>query len=196
MNGHESIMKEELKALVNAFLLGGRYGVKIRLPHALVMTFLFRKDLSIQDKIRVVARATASHSQNLAIFALVYKCVLFLQKFRRKQLGESPAGEPQYPVDAILGGAIGGYFIWGRYNAINYQINLYLFSRVVIGGISYAKQRGLLPTIRRKSKMDNVYPIFSSVVWGLVMYLFESDAPIHPSLKRSMEEIYKSGFLF
>ena len=194
IGGNSINMRDELNALLNALISGGRYGVKIRLPHAFVMTFLFRQDLSIQDKLKVIAKATSSHASNLALFAFVYKFVLFLQKFRRKQLGSTPAGEPQHAIDAIIGGALGGYFIWGRYSAVNYQINLYLFSRVIIGGILYAKQRGLLSFIENTRNDDNkgsAYPIFSSAVWGLVMYLFEKDAPLHPSLKRSMEEIYK-----
>ena len=39
------MVKDELKSIAAALIGGARYGAKIRLPHALVMTFLFRRDL-------------------------------------------------------------------------------------------------------------------------------------------------------
>ena len=58
---------------------GGKYGTKIRLPHAAVMTFLFRKETSVQEKLRIVMKLTFAHSRNLASFAAIYKVgVIFL----------------------------------------------------------------------------------------------------------------------
>ena len=71
---------EELTAVVSALINGAKYGVKIRLPHALVMTFLFRKDLSLKNKIRAVLRLVVEHASNLAAFATIYKFVLAILK--------------------------------------------------------------------------------------------------------------------
>ena len=64
---------DEIQAIIAALVGGVRYGTKIRLPHALVMTFLFRRDLSAQEKIRSIIRMTMLHASNLGLFAVVYK---------------------------------------------------------------------------------------------------------------------------
>jgi hypothetical protein len=38
---------DELLAICGALVGGARYGLKIRLPHALVMTFIFRKGTTL-----------------------------------------------------------------------------------------------------------------------------------------------------
>lgn len=63
----------ELRAIFNGLIGGGRYGMKIRLPHAAVMTLLFRKKTSFEDKIKIVLKSTYEHSRNLASFAVIYK---------------------------------------------------------------------------------------------------------------------------
>ena len=63
----------EIAAIVGAALSGAKYGVRIRLPHAAVMTFLFRRGLTNRDKLRIVLKATYEHSLNLASFAAAYK---------------------------------------------------------------------------------------------------------------------------
>ena len=50
------IMKDELHSILSAIVGGARYGVKIRLPHALVMTLLFRRDLSSKDKLKTILK--------------------------------------------------------------------------------------------------------------------------------------------
>ena len=62
----------ELATILGASLNGAKYGVKIRFPHAFVMTLLFRKG-SMHDKITIITKATWEHSRNLASFATVYK---------------------------------------------------------------------------------------------------------------------------
>ena len=65
---------------------GAKYGVKIRLPHALVMTFLFRKDLDVREKIRTILRLVAEHASNLAAFASIYKLMLAVLKCSSRSL--------------------------------------------------------------------------------------------------------------
>lgn len=64
---------DEVQAIVAAVVGGARYGVKIRIPHALVMTVLFRRDLTSKEKIRSVLKLTMEHASNLAMFAAIYK---------------------------------------------------------------------------------------------------------------------------
>ena len=64
---------EELHAVASALVGGARYGVKIRLPHALVMTMLFRKDLTSIEKIKSVLKLAFEHGYSLASFATIYK---------------------------------------------------------------------------------------------------------------------------
>lgn len=62
----------ELTAIIGASISGAKYGVKIRFPHALVMTLLFRKGTP-SEKLRIILQSTWEHSRNLASFATLYK---------------------------------------------------------------------------------------------------------------------------
>jgi len=62
----------ELSAIIDALVNGAKYGVKIRLPHAFIMTLLFRKGTA-NEKLKFILKATWEHSRNLASFAVVYK---------------------------------------------------------------------------------------------------------------------------
>jgi len=139
-----------------------------------------------------------------------------------------PAGHPERTYHSFLAGALGGYLVWGRYSSVNYQIVLYLSSRVAVAlyhklamvlrerrrrrntrrtGSGGTQQRGrgtvdsaaTLATTSggaRSSSSSSVYPWAAAVVWGLVMALFEeSPEVLHPSLKTSMDEIYRYSLL-
>jgi len=156
-------LADELQAVVSALVGGARYGVKIRLPHALVMTVLFRNDLTSKQKIRSVLKLAIEHASNLAAFASIYKIILAKLKWSSRYLREHQANEktlgkmflrlivdgplsdqiydlpapiagyPERPYHALIAGATGGYMIWGRYSSVNHQIILYLTSRVLVG---------------------------------------------------------------
>jgi peroxisomal membrane protein 4 len=64
---------DELHAIVAALVGGARYGIKIRLPHALIMTMLFRRDLTSRQKVESVLKLAYEHASNLGAFATVYK---------------------------------------------------------------------------------------------------------------------------
>ena len=199
-------LSQEVREILNAFVAGGTYGVKVRLPHAFVMTFLFRRDFGLSQKLRTILKMTATHSSNLAAFAFTYKTILFLLKFSRRtrecrmfSSGKMP-GIPERPFDSLVAGAFGGYFIWGKYSSVNYQIVLYLLSRTIVSGVQLLASRfsdeGLTACGQGARKWlvgrkTNAYPFFASLVWGFIMYLYESNAPLHPSLKKSMDEIYR-----
>jgi len=81
-----SFLLEELHAVVAALVGGARYGLKIRVPHAVVMTALFKRDLSAKQKLRQIIKVTGEHAANLAAFATVYKCMLSVLKYASRQL--------------------------------------------------------------------------------------------------------------
>jgi hypothetical protein len=110
-------------------------------------------------------------------------------------LPASMAGHPERPYHALVAGAVGGYFVWGRYSSVNHQIVLYLTSRVIVGLAKHTleKYRGVShhdsPSVLNHPR---TYPLLAASVWGLVMVLFEeSPHVLHKSLKQSMDEIYR-----
>lgn len=81
-----SFWYQECAAVLAATVAGARYGIKIRLPHALVMTFMFRRDLTTAAKLRVVYKAVAEHARSLGSFAFAYKaCLLLLKAWNRQE---------------------------------------------------------------------------------------------------------------
>lgn len=68
-----ALLLSELQAIVSSLIGGGKYGIKIRLPHAAVMTLLFRRNTRASEKFRIVLKSTFEHSRNLASFAAIYK---------------------------------------------------------------------------------------------------------------------------
>jgi len=151
------------------------YGAKIRFPHALVMTFLFGSG-SAQSKLEKIYEATYTHAKNLGTFVFVYKSLMALQKYVEGK---------EKSHHAFFAGLVGGYFVFGNYSNINYQIVLYLFSRIIIG---------LAKMITEKQKIqapNQSYPIFAAIVWGIVMWLFRYERhTLQQSLQASMEYLY------
>lgn len=219
------MVKEELTSIASALVGGARYGAKIRFPHAFVMTFLFRRDLTAQEKLKNILRLVYQHASSLAAFATIYKTVLALLKAAHRkfvQLGPSdvsaqsywkavgrsclqmivdgplpgetqilraahaPPGHPERIHHAFIAGAVGGYFVWGRYNSLNHQILLYLTSRVLVG--VWKRVRGQV----KGSASNKTFSLIAALTWAIVMALWEeSPEVLHPSLKKSMDEIYR-----
>ena len=118
------------------------------------------------------------------------------------------AGYPRYSHHSLIAGFVGGYTIWGRYSSINYQIVLYLTSRVMVAlfqrlttttivqqhqqqHVEEPKSLSTMLSCRQAIK-DRIYSLSAATIWGMVMFLFE-DSPecLHPSLRSSMDEIYR-----
>uniref|UniRef100_A0A7N5JN56 Peroxisomal membrane protein 4 n=1 Tax=Ailuropoda melanoleuca TaxID=9646 RepID=A0A7N5JN56_AILME len=99
-------------AMLKGFRNGAVYGAKIRAPHALVMTFLFRSG-SLQEKLRAILQATYTHSRNLACFVFTYKGLCALQAHVQ---GET------YQVHSFLAAFIGGLLVFGGNSNINSQV--------------------------------------------------------------------------
>ena len=109
-----------------------------------------------------------------------------------RKLIQSPPGIPERTQHAAIAGAVGGYVVWGKYSSINYQIVMYLTSRVLIGLTTLAREKKIPPFSWKICKFENAYPLGAAAVWGVVMALFESYPHVlHPSLRRSMDEIYR-----
>ncbi|XP_055291654.1 peroxisomal membrane protein 4 isoform X1 [Moschus berezovskii] len=155
------------------------YGVKIRAPHALVMTFLFRSG-SLREKLRAILQATYTHSWNLARFVFFYKGLCALQSHVQ--------GEP-YQAHSFVSAFIGGLLVFGNNSNINSQISMYLLSRVLFALCRLGVEKGFIP----KPKLDP-FPLFTGLVWGLVLWLFEYHrATLQPSLQSSMTYLYEDS---
>ena len=63
----------EIEAILAATISGAKYGFKIRFPHAFLMTFLFRRDISFEQKVETIVRLTWNHVYSLAKFVGIYK---------------------------------------------------------------------------------------------------------------------------
>lgn len=156
------------------------------------MLFLFHNG-TLREKLRGVVRLTFEHSKNLALFVGVYKAVLALLRQNELSLpGHSVSaivGKPARHWHAAVAGGVGGYLVWGRYSSVNFQIVMYLLSRVVISVARVLAAKGYAPFAQHK--FQHVYPLLAAGVWASVMWLFENEpATLHPSLRRSMEFLY------
>lgn len=104
----------------------------------------------------------------------------------------APPGLPEKPYHAFLAGTIGGYIVWGRYSGVNYQLILYLASRILVGCMTLASEKGIPPFSWKRLAFPKTYPFAAAAIWGTVMMLFEEYPQVlHPSLRRSMDEIYR-----
>lgn len=106
-----------LQAILRGIRNGAHYGAKIRAPHALVMTVLFRGG-SIRGMAEAIAKLTWEHSKNLAAFVGLYKTATFLLGKLDGDAGMGRPGRPMAGWHAAVAGALGGYLIWGRYSGV------------------------------------------------------------------------------
>ncbi|XP_006123385.3 peroxisomal membrane protein 4 isoform X1 [Pelodiscus sinensis] len=163
-------------AVLKGFRNGAVYGAKIRAPHALVMTFLFKSG-SLREKLKAIAQATYTHSRNLAYFVFTYKGLMALQ---------SRLQGKNFQLHSFLAACVGGWLVFGENNHINSQINMYLLSRILFGLSRLAVEKGYIP----EPKQDP-FPIFAAVTWGIVLWLFEYHRhTLQPSLQSSMTYLY------
>jgi hypothetical protein len=88
-----STLSRELHSIVSGLIGGAKYGVKIRLPHALLMTLLFKPNLSASQKLKKVLKLSLEHAVKLAAFASIYKVILASLKFISRHLRNSEDSE-------------------------------------------------------------------------------------------------------
>lgn len=69
------------------------------------------------------------------------------------------------------------------------QISMYLLSRVLFALCRLGVEEGYIP----KPRWDP-FPLFTGLVWGLVLWLFEYHRPtLQPSLQSSMTYLYQDS---
>jgi peroxisomal membrane protein 4 len=199
-----------LLAILKAGLHGIQYAFKIRLPHALMMTFLFSPNLSLRSKIGRILKLVVGHAKNLGGFALLYIALLEGAKLLQPHDGSTRAGRPLKPIHSAIAGSIGGYFVWGHFEQVNYQVIQYLLPRLLISYSQILARKGVWPFkafsfedgggssssdgAGGKWYKPGAYRILSMAVWAGVMYLYEHDSETMPGgLQASMDEIYGGG---
>ncbi|KAL7693200.1 putative peroxisomal membrane protein [Plasmopara halstedii] len=185
-------MQETLVAILRGIRNGSLYGTKVRAPHAMVMIFLFHNG-SFRKKIRDIVHLTFEHSKNLALFVGAYKSVLAALRVHQEYvIGQrvvTSVGKPGAHWHAAVAGGIGGYLVWGRYSGVNFQIIMYLMSRVLISSARALASKGYHPFAQHR--FMQVYPVLAIVIWATVMWLYENEPEsLHPSLLKSMQFIY------
>jgi peroxisomal membrane protein 4 len=185
-----------LLVLLRALRLGAAYGIRIRMPHALVMNVLYGRDKSVRGIVQRVLGITWEHGRNLASFAVIYKAVLVALRTVYSLLGmvdaSSPVGKPASPWHAAAAGALGAYLVWTPQSSVNLQILFYLVSRVLFALFRLLAQKGVQPFA--SLRFESVYPVLSVGVWSAVMWLYETHTDaLHPSLASSMHDIYRDS---
>jgi len=190
---------QPLLAVVKGARNGAVYGAKVRFPHALVMVFLFRSG-TVREKIRLVLKATRQHARNLAYFATVYKSMMLLIRYANPMNGGKEGA-----YDSFFAGLVGGYTVFGkgRQGSVNKQIVIFVFARVMLALARLSVQPAtansrfpplptqlLSPEIRKKIQA-NAWPVFASLTWAFIMFIFRWEAEsVQPSLRSSMKYIY------
>jgi len=180
------VLTHPLKGLAH----GLTYGTKIRAPHAFVMTFLFKSEMSLADKFKRIAKLTFLHARNLAAFVAIYKFIIAtLRLTSTSSAHKVPPGHPAKQWHALVAGGMGGWIVWSHYNAVNYQIVLYLISRIVVALVRVLARKRVLPFSNFSFKPT--YPWLAAGTWAVVMWLFEFHAEtLHGSLADSMRYLY------
>jgi len=127
-----------LRLLLLRILFGTRngalFGLKVRAPHALVLTALYGSG-GVGERARAILSATATHATTLAAFATLYKSLVAAQALleatvrRRHVVGMSGVGAAGGSRRALLAGALAGGVVFREPSSINKQIVLFLFSR-------------------------------------------------------------------
>lgn len=167
--------------------------MRIRLPHALVMTALFRSG-SLHKLLSGILGLTWEHAKRLGLFVAVYKGVLSLMRLARGHIGPTPTGQPAAPLDPAVAGGLAAYLVWygGAYHGVSYQIALYLLGRVLVAAARYAAAQGIPPFSYATFKGSG-YPALVVGTWAAVMWLYETEGArghLQHSLTASMRTLY------
>lgn len=170
--GHDSCVLASLRGFRN----GLEYAVRVRAAHCLVMILLYRRNHSLSSNFQFIYKAAKEHGLNLGGFVLLFKLVR-CQLQNRIGLSRGLA--------SFLSGATAGAVVWGRdRTAINYQVVLYLLSRITTGLVHHEVKKGSLPN-------RSAFQPMAAFVWAVVMYLFTVDPDsLQGSLRSSMEFLY------
>ncbi|EHB11301.1 Peroxisomal membrane protein 4 [Heterocephalus glaber] len=186
-------------AVLKGFRNGAVYGAKIRAPHALVMTFLFRSG-SLREKLWAILQATYTHSWNLARFVFTYKGLCALQAHMQGQTHQahSPALVACWCLERRTTSTVrncrrlcpwtyGCFRLW--HCTTLFPISMYLTSRILFALCRLGVEKGYIPEPRW-----DPFPLHTGVVWGIVLWLFEYHRhTLQPSLQSSMTYLYEDS---
>lgn len=172
--GHDSCILSALRGGRN----GVEYATRIRAAHCLVMILLYRRNHTLKSNFDFILKAVREHGLNLGGFVFLFK-LLRCAMLNHMQI---PLGAASF----ISGGVAGGV-VWGRSrSAINYQVVLYLLSRISVGTVHHQVHEGVLPDVQ-------AFRPLAALVWAAVMYLFTMDPKsLQGSLRSSMEFLYNN----
>jgi Tim17/Tim22/Tim23/Pmp24 family len=142
---------------------------------------------SFRDKALMIFKATRTHARNLGTFAFLYRLIMLA--LRHSPMPGSPSGK-EAGIDSLLAGLTAGYAVFGRgiQSSVNQQIVTYVFARVVLAlaKMAMTSESFLSPEAHQTVK-SAAWPLFASVSWGMVMWLFRwYPDMLQPSLKSSM----------
>ncbi|ADV23845.1 peroxisomal membrane protein 4 [Cryptococcus gattii Ru294] len=201
---HQHPANHDLLSVVKGARNGFVYGVKIRFPHALVMTFLFSHK-PWPAKIKGILAATRTHALNLCKFVTIYKLLLILQKKLN--------GGKERDLDTFVAGGLGGWWVFGERTPINEQIVLYVLSRSLLSLLPRLYSTAsppktpieplahpLPPLTSPQANPKPIPPaqlpfaILSALSWASVMYMFRHRGErIQPGMANSMRYLYRDS---
>lgn len=183
----------EILAILKAARNGAVYGAKVRFPHALVITFLFRSGTN-REKLTEIFKAVRAHASNLASYAIIYKIAMLCLKYMVLESGK----EGSY--DTFIAGLIGGYFVFGRrdkrgkVSPVSKQIVIFVFARAClsIAQVLNDPSTGIIESQQLSDKISHhAWPIFAALTWGSIMWLFRwYPKTVQTGLRSSMDYIY------
>lgn len=188
------------------------YGGKLRFSHALVINLLYRSG-PLKPRLQQVFKATRSHAEVLAAFAIIYKSSLNVL------LNEKIMGSERLGLVKFIAGCFGSWIVYsqhfGYFNpGITHQITLYCFSRVLIASgkilldhylnctkptlrlangesISFTKLSSQQQKKLKSSVYNKTWKYFAVLTWGLVMFIYDYQPQyLQSSLRHSMAYIY------
>ena len=159
------------------FRNGVYYGGRLRFLHSLIMAILFKKG-TFKELLTNICELTFEHAKNLGLFVFFYKVmVCFLNALRGK-------GSKYH---SLIAGSSVGYVVFRKKTTVNNQIILYLMGRMLVGAGEKLVKQEIIPKMK-------YYPIFVSLIWGVIMFLFEDDKKnLSPSLGSTMTFLYRES---
>ncbi|KAL9657425.1 hypothetical protein ABK040_016695 [Willaertia magna] len=180
---------EGLKSVFRGYRNGIMTGTKIRIPYilqSLIYAVLFRTP-SEYRKVRFVIKQMFHHAMNLGSFVGMYK---FICLICRKTLNIRNG------IDSLIAGFIGGALCFGDSKGIsgnvNNQIVLYLFARVIDGGLKALADKGFVPRIMDISTPTG-FRLFAGLSLALVLYLTDYETSLKPGFMTTMDYLYKDS---
>ena len=158
--------------LVKGFMNGVTYGSKVRAPHSLVMTLLFKRD-TLPKMLEQILTLTLQHAIRLGCFAGLFR-------FGRSLIHYNGIKE-------LLPGFVFGSLCFGDH-FLSQQVVMYLLSRNIYGITTTITEKYNLNWFGNQNQR-----VVAGLNWACVMYLFyHHPKNIQASLRTSMEYLYLS----